>query len=62
MTVMTVGLVNSGVLGLRQAISVIMGANIGTTLGTGDRPTVGPLGLLLGGIFALVHVFSKNIA
>ena len=35
MTVMVVGLVNAGVLGLRPAISVIMGANIGTTLGNG---------------------------
>ena len=33
MTVMVVGLVNAGVVGLRPAISVIMGANIGTTLG-----------------------------
>lgn len=33
MTVMVVGLVNAGVMGLRPAISVIMGANIGTTLG-----------------------------
>ena len=32
MTVITVGLVNSGLLTLRQAIGVIMGANIGTTL------------------------------
>ena len=32
MTVMTVGLVNSGVLALRGAIGVIMGANIGTTV------------------------------
>ena len=31
-TVMVVGLVNSGLLVLRQAIGVIMGANIGTTL------------------------------
>lgn len=31
MTVITVGLVNSGLLTLRQAIGVIMGANIGTT-------------------------------
>lgn len=30
-TVMTVGFVNAGLLALRQAISVIMGANIGTT-------------------------------
>jgi phosphate:Na+ symporter len=31
MTVITVGLVNSGLLTLRQSIGVIMGANIGTT-------------------------------
>jgi phosphate:Na+ symporter len=61
MTVMVVGLVNSGVLGLRPAISVIMGANIGTTLGNGlIALPLGPLGLFLGGFFALVHVFSKN--
>ncbi|MBM7854088.1 phosphate:Na+ symporter [Desulfohalotomaculum tongense] len=31
-TVLTVGLVNAGLLTLRQAIGIIMGANIGTTL------------------------------
>ena len=31
-TVMAVGFVNSGLMSLRQAISVIMGANIGTTI------------------------------
>jgi phosphate:Na+ symporter len=31
-TVMTVGFVNAGLLSLRQAISIILGANIGTTL------------------------------
>lgn len=31
-TVLTVGLVNAGLLSLRQAIGIIMGANIGTTL------------------------------
>jgi phosphate:Na+ symporter len=61
MTVMVVGLVNAGVLGLRPAISVIMGANIGTTLGNGlIALPLGPLGLILGGIFALVYVFAKN--
>jgi phosphate:Na+ symporter len=61
MTVMVVGLVNSGVLALRPAISVIMGANIGTTLGNGlIALPLGPLGLLLAGISALVHVFTKN--
>jgi phosphate:Na+ symporter len=61
MTVMVVGLVNAGVLGLRPAISVIMGANIGTTLGNGlIALPLGPLGLILAGVFALVFVFSKN--
>lgn len=61
MTVMTVGLVNAGVLGLRPAISVIMGANIGTTLGNGlIALPLGPLGLILAGAFALVYVFAKS--
>ena len=61
MTVMTVGLVNAGVVGLRPAISVIMGANIGTTLGNGlIALPLGPLGLLFGGIFALVYIFAKS--
>ena len=61
MTVMVVGLVNSGVLALRPAISVIMGANIGTTLGNGlIALPLGPLGLFLGGLFAMVHVFAKG--
>ncbi|HEV7249904.1 MAG TPA: Na/Pi symporter [Shinella sp.] len=61
MTVMVVGLVNAGVVGLRPAISVIMGANIGTTLGNGlIALPLGPLGLILGGVFALVYCFAKN--
>jgi phosphate:Na+ symporter len=61
MTVMVVGLVNAGVMGLRPAISVIMGANIGTTLGNGlIALPLGPLGLLLGGFFALIYVFAKS--
>lgn len=61
MTVMVVGLVNAGVIGLRPAISVIMGANIGTTLGNGlIALPLGPLGLILGGTFALVYVFAKT--
>src|SRR4029079_16734938 len=61
MTVMVVGLVNSGVLGLRPAISVIMGANIGTTLGNGlIALPLGPLGLIFAGVFALLYCFSKS--
>jgi phosphate:Na+ symporter len=61
MTVMVVGLVNAGVVGLRPAISVIMGANVGTTLGNGlIALPLGPLGLLLAGIFALVYIFAKT--
>lgn len=61
MTVMVVGLVNAGVIGLRPAISVIMGANIGTTLGNGlIALPLGPLGLFIAGISALVYVFSKD--
>lgn len=61
MTVMTVGLVNAGVLGLRAAISVIMGANVGTTLGNGlIALPLGPLGLFFGGLFATVYCFAKS--
>ncbi|MEL4358300.1 MULTISPECIES: Na/Pi cotransporter family protein [unclassified Luteococcus] len=61
MTVMTVGLVNAGVLSLRSAISVIMGANIGTTLGNGlIALPLGPIGLLFSGIFACVYCFSRK--
>ncbi len=61
MSVMVVGMVNAGVVGLRPAISVIMGANVGTTLGNGlIALPLGPLGLLFGGIFALVYIFAKT--
>ncbi|NUB45683.1 Na/Pi cotransporter family protein [Fertoebacter nigrum] len=61
MTVMTVGLVNAGVIALRPAISVIMGANVGTTLGNGlIALPLGPLGLLFAGIAALFYVFGKS--
>ena len=61
MTVMTVGLVNAGVIALRPAISVIMGANVGTTLGNGlIALPLGPLGLLFAGLAALFYVFGKS--
>ena len=61
MTVMVVGLVNAGVVALRPAISVIMGANVGTTLGNGlIALPLGPLGLIFAGAFSLLYCFSKN--
>jgi phosphate:Na+ symporter len=61
MTVMTVGLVNAGIVSLRSAISVIMVANVGTALGNGlIALPLGPLGLLFGGIFATVYCFAKS--
>ncbi|MBY3366141.1 Na/Pi cotransporter family protein [Rhizobium laguerreae] len=61
MTVMVVGLVNAGVVGLRPAISVIMGANVGTTLGNGlIALPLGPLGLIFAGVFSLVYCFAKS--
>lgn len=50
-TVMTVGFVNSGLMSLRQAIMVIMGANIGTTMTAWILSLVG---LEQGNIFTLL--------
>lgn len=60
-TVMVVGFVNSGVMQLSQAIGVIMGANIGTTI-TGWILVlkVGKYGLPLLGAAAFVYLFSKG--
>lgn len=60
-TVMVVGFVNSGMMTLRQAVWIIMGANIGTTI-TGqlialDVGVIAPLIAFLG---VAVVVFSKN--
>lgn len=61
MTVMVVGLVNAGVLALRPAISVIMGANIGTTLTNSlIALPLGLYGLLVAGLAALVYCFGKK--
>lgn len=61
MTVMTVGLVNAGVLSLRGAIGVVMGANIGTTIGNGlIALPLGPIGLLFSGIFAVIYCFGRT--
>jgi phosphate:Na+ symporter len=60
-TVMVVGLVNSAMMTLTQAIGVIFGANIGTTI-TGWVLTlkVGKYGLPLLGISTFLFLFSKN--
>ncbi|MCA9260200.1 MAG: Na/Pi cotransporter family protein [Planctomycetales bacterium] len=60
-TVMVVGFVNSGVMELTQAVGVIMGANIGTTI-TGWILVlkIGKYGLPLLGGAAMVYLFSKS--
>lgn len=60
-TVMVVGLVNSGFMTLVQAIGVIFGANVGTTI-TGWILTlrIGKYGLPLLGVAAMFFLFSKR--
>jgi phosphate:Na+ symporter len=60
-TVMVVGFVNAGVMELSQAVGVIMGANIGTTI-TGWILVlqVGKYGLPLLGLAAFFYLFSRS--
>ncbi len=62
-TVMVVGFVNAGLMNLGQAIGVIMGANIGTTITSVliamDLGMIAPVALLLG-VFAMLFV-KKDI-
>lgn len=60
-TVMVVGFVNSGAMNLTQAVGIIMGANIGTTI-TGWILVlkIGKYGLLILGISAGVYLFTKR--
>ncbi len=60
-TVMVVGMVNASIMTLTQAIGVILGANIGTTI-TGWILVikVGKYGLPLLGISAFFYLFSKK--
>jgi phosphate:Na+ symporter len=60
-TVMVVGFVNSGIMNLMQAIGVIFGANIGTTI-TGWILVlkIGKYGLPLLGFASLFFLFSKK--
>ena len=60
-TVMVVGFVNSGVMSLMQAVGVIMGANIGTTItGWILALHIGKYGLPLLGTAAFVYLFSRS--
>ncbi len=60
-TVIVVGLVNSGLMQLHQAIGVIMGANVGTTI-TGWILVlkVGKYGLPILGVSVFAYLFSKR--
>ena len=61
-TVMVVGFVNSGMMTLRQAVWIIMGANVGTTI-TGQLIAldVGAIAPLLAFIGVLMVVFIKKL-
>ena len=60
-TVMTVGFVNAGLMNLTQAIGVIFGANIGTTItGWIISIQVDKYGLLLVGLGFIPGLFSKT--
>lgn len=60
-TVMAVGFVNAGFMTLTQAIGVIIGANIGTTItGWVIALKIGKYGLPIMGVAALVFAFAKK--
>ncbi len=60
-TVMVVGFVNSGIMTLTQALGVIFGANIGTTItGWIIALKVGKYGLPILAVAAVIYLFSKK--
>ncbi|MDA0834179.1 MAG: Na/Pi cotransporter family protein [Planctomycetota bacterium] len=60
-TVMVIGFVNSGVMQLTQAVGVIMGANVGTTItGWILVLNIGKYGLPILGASAIVYLFSHG--
>jgi phosphate:Na+ symporter len=60
-SVMVVGFVNSGVMTLVQAIGVILGADIGTTVtGWILVLNIGEYGLPILGVFGIFYLFSKD--
>ncbi|PLX30586.1 MAG: sodium-dependent phosphate transporter, partial [Clostridiales bacterium] len=60
-TVMVVGFVNAGIMSLTQAVGIIMGANIGTTVTAQivsiDLSYIAPLAI---GIGVIIWIFAKN--
>ncbi len=59
-TVMTIGFVNSGLMNLRQAVGIIMGSNIGTTItGWILVLNIGKYGLPILGAAAFIYLFSR---
>lgn len=64
-TVLTVGLVNAGLLNVRQAIGVIMGANIGTTMTAyliGFKLEHYSLPIIAIGVIMLFFIKNKKVA
>ena len=60
-TIMTIGFVNASLLTLKQALGVIFGANIGTTVtGWILALNVGKYGLPIVGAGAIAHMFLKS--
>jgi len=60
-TVMVVGMVNAGVMTLKQSIGVIMGVNIGTTVTAWlIALKIADYGLLILGVSAFVYLFAKH--
>ncbi|MGL5655736.1 MAG: Na/Pi cotransporter family protein [Fusobacteriaceae bacterium] len=60
-TVMTIGFVNASLLTLQQALGVILGANIGTTVtGWLLALKIGVYGLPLAGLASLMYMFSSK--
>ncbi|HXH76515.1 MAG TPA: Na/Pi cotransporter family protein [Bacteriovoracaceae bacterium] len=59
-TVMTVGFVNAGLMTLNQAIGVIFGSNIGTTITGWILATNAGYGLLLVGVGFIPALFAKT--
>lgn len=60
-SVMLVGFVNAGIMSLRQAVGVLMGANIGSTVTAWIMTlNLAKYGLAIGGVGALVFVFGRG--